>query len=310
MVVVRLMHCVVKIPPVWVDTIRLDDILLEGRNPHSVHYRSVEFVFSESCAFRIDATLRLLSLVNQICCEGVRVTLVFEGNLENAMKYLTTIGFFEYLDPVVEVLPIRPARGLTNSAELKNEVSEIFRIGSSGVEQEAVPRLIDRFLEGVLRDDLRKTLWSSLFAVLGEYISNIQRHASILRLDGYVALQRCSKGNEHYCIAASDSSFGLIETLRPTLKSQYPTLEHLEDSALIKLMFTKGLSRFGDECGGTGLATCRRIAAKFQANIEARQNFSRFRIDNAHRRNITVKSVEMLPYIWGTHISLNFIIDE
>jgi hypothetical protein len=303
------MLCTVQFPPSWVNTIKLDDILLESRDPHSIHYRSVRFVFPDDCEFRVDALLRLLSLVNQICCEGVRVTLVFEGNLDKFMNYLVWVSFFDLLDPVAEVLPYRPKGPHATLIGKDIQVVEVLRIGATKIEQIVVSELVDRFIQKVPDGEFRKSMKSSLFTVLGELISNIQRHASVLELDGFVALQRFQSDKQYFCIAASDSSIGLIETLRPVLKTVYPKLAILEDSELIKLMFTRGVSRFGDEYGGTGLSTCRRIAAKFNATIEARQNFSCFRIEKPARKKIAIHTNDSLPYLWGTHICINFSVD-
>lgn len=207
------MLCTVNFPPGWVDTIRLDEILLEGRNPHSVHYRSVMFVFADDCEIRIDAILRLLSLANQICCEGVRLTLVFEGKLDNLMNYLAGVSFFEFLDPAAEVLPFRPTGQRTAIVGKNSEVVEVLRVGETVVEQNEVPDLVDRFLENIEEMSSKKLLRSALFTILGELVSNIQRHSCLLNLDGYVALQRYIDDKQHFCIAASDSSIGLIETL-------------------------------------------------------------------------------------------------
>jgi len=303
------MLCTVNFPPIRVDTIRLDQILVESKNPHSIHYKSVKFIFSDECVITIDGMLRILSLANQILCSGKRVEMVFEGDPNKLMGYLAGVKFFEFLDPIIEVQPSRPNGSSAGYVGNNAEVVEVMRIGTIKIEQIAVSKTVDSFLENIQNMSLKKALKSSLFTILGEFVSNIQRHSSVLELDGFIALQRYFDSKQKFCIAASDSSFGLIETLRPVLETEYPKLVHLEDSELIKLMFTRGLSRFGDEGGGTGLCSCKRIAAKFNAMIEARQNFSCFRIAESARKRILIHTNDCLPYIWGTHICINFSID-
>jgi hypothetical protein len=237
--------------------------------------------------------------------------MAFEGDLSKIMGYLDRMSFFDFLDPAIEVLPSRPERLRASTlGKRSNEQIEVIRVGVTKIEQIVVSQMVNSLLQNFPDGKMRNSLDFSLYTVLGELISNIQRHASILELDGFVALQTYYDAKHKFCIAASDSSFGLIETLRPVLGVEYPKLASLEDSELIQLMFSRGLSRFGEEHGGTGLSSCRRIVSKFNATIEVRQNFSRFRIEKPNKVKINIKTNDYLPYLWGTHICFNFSVDS
>ena len=67
-------------------------------------------------------------------------------------------------------------------------------------------------------DELSGATWT----IFAELIDNIFAH-SATQLDGYAALQSYSGGNR-LSVAVSDSGLGIMNTLRPSLRSQLPHL--------------------------------------------------------------------------------------
>ena len=60
------------------------------------------------CKLMVVPIVRMLSLANQLCAIGKRVTLTFLEGEAGAMGYLDRIGFFDYLSPDAIVLPSCP----------------------------------------------------------------------------------------------------------------------------------------------------------------------------------------------------------
>lgn len=56
----------------------------------------------------VDAAVRLLSLANQLVARGLQISLVFDGESNDAMSYLNRANFFTCLSPLVQVTPERP----------------------------------------------------------------------------------------------------------------------------------------------------------------------------------------------------------
>ena len=224
------------------------------------------------------------------------------------MGYLDRMGFFDYLDESAEVLPYRPRDSTADFFRGKNsDLVEIAGIGPKNKDRNIVPRMSNTLTRKIPDNSNPESFNNAFYTILGELIGNIYRHCN-LDLNGFAALQTYRYGNL-ITIAVSDSGPGLIETLRPVLNTEYPKLTNLTDSQLMKEIFSKGLSRFGEGNGGSGLFSCGKVAMKFNASIEVRQNNSRFNIITSDNKMKAIKTIDHLPYIWGTHICFNFSVD-
>jgi hypothetical protein len=101
------MRCDVHLPPHWVRTKDLDIALAASQSPHDPHFSSVFFYVPSQCKLMVDATIRLLSLLNQLCYRGKSVVITFEDGLKGTMGYLDRMGFFDHLSSSAIVFPKR-----------------------------------------------------------------------------------------------------------------------------------------------------------------------------------------------------------
>jgi len=149
--------------------------------------------------------------------------------------------------------------------------------------------------------DLEGAAWT-IFAGL---IDNIFSHSQT-PIDGYAALQLYQRGN-NLSVAVSDSGLGIMETLRPTLKTESPSLASLSDVDLLVEIFQQGISRHGAD-RGCGLKGSAAKAIKFGSKLDVRLPISRVLLvpsDDGYQPNMAY-CYDSLPLIWGTHICFNF----
>jgi hypothetical protein len=254
----------------------------------------------------VDAAIRLLSLVNQLASTKRHVRLNFEEGEAGTMGYLNRMGFFDHLAGDVEVLPERP---FYSAAKLhrggNSALVEIARINKDVRDEDLPTRLTDALMRSCQprpdADELRGAAWT----IFAELIDNIFSH-SCTRLDGYAALQVYS-GGDRLSVAVSDSGLGIMETLRPSLRTEFPRLVGLSDTNLVVEVFRQGLSRHGAD-RGCGLKGCAAKAIKFNANLDVRLPNQRVFLRPArgsYEAN-TAYCYEGLPLVWGTHISFAF----
>ncbi len=128
-------------------------------------------------------------------------------------------------------------------------------------------------------------------------------------LDGYAALQVYLRGDSLQ-VAVSDSGRGIMQTLRPALKTEYPTLAQLSDTELLVEVFRQGLSRHGTD-RGCGLKGSAAKAMKYHAKLDVRLPKTRVLLTPGEGgyRPATAYRHENLPLIWGTHICFTFQLD-
>src|SRR5690606_3737921 len=103
---------------------------------------------------------------------------------------------------------------------------------------------------------------------------------------------------------------GIMDTLRPSLKTQFPNLERLSDTDLVVEVFRQGLSRHGSD-RGLGLKGCAAKAIKFNATLDVRLPTQRVLLvpaRGAYEPN-SAYCYEGLPLLWGTHIGFAFKLD-
>jgi hypothetical protein len=98
-----------------------------------------------------------------------------------------------------------------------------------------------------------------------------------------------------------------METLRPSLRTQFPKLEKLSDTDLLVEVFRQGVSRHGAD-RGCGLKGCAAKAIKFNAALDVRLPNQRVLLKSArgaYEPNLAY-CYEGLPLVWGTHIAFAF----
>lgn len=300
------MHCIVDFPATWVEGDRFEEALRQSYGPHAPEAYEATFRFPAGCKIMVDVAIRLLSLANQLTCSSRRVRLCFEEGEAGTMGYLNRMGFFDHLAEEVEILPVRPAySGALLHHGTNRALVEIARINKDERDQDLPTRLTKAIAQAChSRSDVAE-LSGATWTIFAELIDNIFAHSDT-KLDGYAALQAYSAGNR-LSVAVSDSGLGIMETLRPSLRTQFPQLDRLSDTDLLVRVFRQGLSRHGAD-RGCGLKGCAAKAIKFNATLDVRLPNQRVVLRpalGAYEPN-RAYCCDDLPLMWGTHIGIAF----
>ena len=300
------MHCEVRFPSEWLNITRFETSLRNSIGPHKQRSHQVTFIVPIGCKIMVDAAIRLLSLVNQLGNATKRVRLDFKEGEAGTMGYLNRMGFFDCLPQEVEVCPARPIYSAADLHRGSNSaLVEIARINKDARDQELPARLTKAISRACgSRDDVNE-LSGAAWTIFAELIDNIFEH-SATHLDGYAALQVYAGGKRLY-VAVSDSGLGIMETLRPSLRTGSSGLAQLSDTDLLVEVFRQGISRHGSD-RGCGLKGCAAKAIKFEAQLDVRlpnqrvllvPSRGRYQLSHAY-------CYERLPLLWGTHIAFAF----
>lgn len=304
------MHCLVSLPPRWVDSEHLEHALTASGGPHQPEVREVTFQFPTNCKVMVDAGVRLLSIANQLNQTTRRVTLDFEEGLTGTMGYLNRLGFFDHLAKEIVVRPERPAvSGAKTYGGTNKDLVEIARINPAHRDQDLPTRLSKAVAAALSNRSDVETLEGAIWTVFAELIDNVFSHSATV-LDGYAALQLYRNGKTLRVIV-SDSGRGIMDTLRPALKTQFPTLAALSDIDLLVEVFRQGISRHGPD-RGCGLKGSAEKAMKYNADLEVRLPQSRVLLvpaNGVYKVN-TALCFEQQALIWGTHVAFNFHLDR
>lgn len=294
----------------WITSSSMEKVLqTAGTGAHETTSSDILFCFPTGCKIMIDAAVRLLSLFNQLdlCCRRVRLD--FEDGEDGTMGYLNRMGFFDHLSPNVEVCPARPIFSGANLYGGTNaSLVEIARINPQCRDQELLSRLTNALMQSCGNRTDAAELEGAAWTIFAELVDNIFSHSQT-QLDGYAALQLYQRGNS-LRVAVSDSGLGIMETLRPTLKNESPSLARLSDVDLLVEIFRQGISRHGTD-RGCGLKGSAAKAIKYRAELDVRLPTSRVVLvpgAEGYRPN-TAYCYNFLPLIWGTHICFNFSLD-
>ena len=299
----------IELSPRWTNASGLEDTLRSAPSAHLSASSEVRFHVPKGCHLMTDAAVRLLSLMNQLDHSTRRVLVEFDEDESGVLGYLNRIGFFESLSPEVEVLPKRPIFSAAARYRGRNpslvEIERIDRKRRDSTLQNRLTMAITRAC--TQRSDIQE-LQGAAWTILAELIDNVFSHSKT-PLDGFAALQVYPKGN---ClkVAVSDSGLGMLETLRPALRSEAPRLATLSDIDLLVEVFKRGLSRHGAG-RGCGLKGCADKAIKFRADLDVRLPQVRVLLvpgKDGYRPN-TAFCYSGLPLIWGTHICFTLQLD-
>ena len=301
----------IELPANWVNASGLEDALaVRGGAHEALPVSELTFRFPVGCKVMIDAAVRMLSLLNQLDACARRVVLEFDEGEAGAMGYLDRMGFFDYLSPDVEVYPFRPTFSAAQAYRGRNQgLVEIAAIGPQARDQDLPDRLTSVLVQACNdRQDVDE-LGGAAWLIFAELVDNIYSHSQT-SLDGFAALQVYPRGNG-LKVAVSDSGLGIMETLRPTLRSAHPRLNRLSDLELLIEIFREGVSRHGAH-RGCGLKGAAAKAVKFQAELDVRLPRVRVQLtpgSGGYRPN-TARCYQGLPLVWGTHICFSFRLDS
>lgn len=305
------MRCVITLPTTWVRASGVDGASAGGHSPHSPDVYEVEFRIPCGSKIMVDAGVRLLSLANQLHSTTRRVILNFEEGMTGTMGYLNRMGFFDHLATEIQVLPVRPAESGAQAYRGNNgELVEIASINPANRDRELPTKLADAIEHSMSDRSDRQTIGSVAFTILGELIDNVFQHSSS-SLDGYAALQVYGGRKRQAMVVVSDSGLGLMGTLRPSLCTEYPSLQNLPDPGLLLEVFRQGISRHG-QGRGCGLKRSAEQAFRYQAGVEIRLPNSRVQMTpgNGQYEIDTLSCENNLPLLWGTHFCFTFQLDR
>lgn len=254
----------------------------------------------------VDAVTRLLSLANQLsaCCRQVRLD--FEEGESGTMGYLNRMGFFDHLATEIGVTPGRPRYSGAQLYKGGNSgLVEIARINKNCRDKALPGRLTEVVSHACSQRTDVAELEGAAWTIFAELIDNVFSHSQT-PIDGYAALQVYSGGGQ-LRVVVSDSGLGIMQTLRPSLATEFPKLVGLSDVQLAVEIFRQGISRHGSD-RGCGLRGSAAKAIKFKADLDVRLPTNRVLLTparGAYTAN-TAHCYERLPLIWGTHIAFTF----
>ncbi|MDD5409814.1 MAG: ATP-binding protein [Methylobacter sp.] len=303
------MICQIVFPSAWIDASALESTLRSSCAPHGPGVYEVLFRFPTGCRIMVDSAVRLLSLINQLSLSMRRVRLEFEEGEAGTMGYLDRMGFFDHLAKDVDVLPARPS---LSAAEIyggtNTRLVEIASINPKDRDVDLPSRLTDAMMDSCGNRPDAKGLEGAAWTIFAELIDNIFSHSST-QIDGYAALQVYPRG-DRVKVAVSDSGLGIMSTLRPAIKTEFPSLENLSDIDLLVEIFRQGISRHGTD-RGCGLKGSAAKAIKYNGELDVRLPNIRVLLTpgkEGYKPN-TAYCYDGLPLIWGTHICFTFRLD-
>ncbi len=307
------MESVLNLNENWVDGVTLERNL----SALSIEQFSKSPIFgvniSPSTCIMIDAGVRLLSYANQLSDEGKQVRIDFNNDPAGAYSYLNRIGFFDYLDSKIEILPQRPS--FSASKRFKGNNPGVFEIvpidpRNSPQDSQLPATMTSSLLSNISDQEHKKSLDTPCFTFFAELVENIFLHSQT-QLKGFVAYQAYSKGRK-IKVVVSDSGVGMIDSLRPSIEELHPEYKDFSDSVLIEKMFAEGISKDGKD-KGCGLHSCARQALKFKASIDIRLPKSAFHLTPVNKSLFGYNALgsildSRIPFK-GTHITVDIALD-
>lgn len=300
----------------WIGENDFEDRLLETGCLLSSPRKKCVIRFPENCKILLIAGARVISLANQAAFQGKSVKLDF-NKCPNTKHYLDRLGFFDYLNSNITVLPARPVDSKAKKYHGNNEnIVEIASINLNEFDYLLPAKLTKQFVLHA-GDEYYQTA----FTIFAELISNVQEHSET-PIPGFVALQRYKgKHRHHIQTVISDSGMSIAKTLRRSLKKYYPNIlknfkiDSVEaDIYLVSHALTQGgLSQFGSNPNGAarglGLKSTQSYAAKYDAVVVVRQPNFELKIIYKDGKVANIIEKKGLTRIDGTQVCFDFYLD-
>lgn len=172
----------IVLPSRWITAKNFENILL--RSGYTDAEEKVTIVLSERSSTLIECTARLLALSNQLANSRKTVVIDF-SKAEGIASYLNRAGFFDLLDPRINVLPQRPAEKLSKKYRGQSDNLVEFRsIDPSSANSELIDELTNKFVQLTSSDYKVAAL-----TIFGELIGNVFDHSQTT-LKGFAGLQK------------------------------------------------------------------------------------------------------------------------
>ncbi len=304
----------IELPEKWISCVDLENQLnlVEGTTIQD----STDFLITvpDGGKLMVDAGVRLLSYLNQLCKSGKNVCLNFEEGEDGAFGYMNRLGFFDQLEDDITTVPERPdISGADIFRGTNSGVLEIIPIDPVNLARDSsLPTtLANKLLSNIADENIRASFDTPCYTFFAELVENIYLHSQT-ELKGFIAFQVYKKGTS-VKVAVSDSGIGLLTSLRSKITDHYPQYKDADDAKLIELMFSEGLSKDGGD-KGCGLKTCAKHALKFHATLDVRLPHSRFHLTPLDSKifgyeaqgSITKTTMDFA----GTHITLDIGLDK
>ncbi len=307
----------IEFPPNWLSASLFESVLNGYDSALDSKAKLITFKVHSETKVMVDAAARLLSLCNQLIFFGKNVQIEF-SDINEAFSYLNRAGFFEILNPKVQITPKLPdkffaQRSRGNSVNLK-EFGVLDLAERNG---HLVEELRDSFIHHAYKEESDEVKNGGFaFTVISELLNNVYDHSQS-EIPGFAALQRYNGNRKHIQIVISDSGIGIFRTLRKVLGRDYPELdkkfspESIQTNAeLVKYVIENGLvSSVNRNGGGAGLNRTQQIARKYNAKLIVRQE--NFQIEFSYKNGELDRSYtnDRLRKILGTHICFDYFLD-
>ena len=294
----------------WVDCLSFENSL-SNTNAEFDKVQKITFIIPDNCKFFLETIARFLALCNQLILSKKEVTIDLGSNT-NSRAYWNRAAFFDHLSKKVEVLPNRPKTSTAKAHKGKNtRLVEFGAVDPKAENKELIGQLTDAFVAFTKTD-----YENPVFTIFAEMIKNIKDHSES-KSKGFAALQKYdgfSKRKPHIQVIVSDSGIGIAATLRPHLKTHYPTLKNKSDLDLVKMVLQgKQLSKHGsdsDSGHGQGFKISHAKARMFNAKYSIRQNNFSLQFEFKNGELQPAKEQTDLIKISGTHICFDFDVDD
>lgn len=294
----------------WIDCKSLEDSFSAAGSPLDSSCENITFIIPKDSAILLEASARLLALCNQLVYAGKRVKLDFTA-CKSTLTYLDRIGVLTQLHESISVVPDRPKE--TRSLKFKGKSPVLVEVGSinpARANKDIIIKLTETFVKQA--GEAYKTVAYTIFA---ELVGNVSEHSQT-PISGFAALQMYSSKRKHIQTIVSDSGLGISATLRPALKSHYPSLHRqyqsasiASDIALVIDAVSHGeVSRFGVG-RGLGFKSTTKQAMKFDAKLSIRQETFAVMLQFENGELSDTRKFTDLVKIKGTHICFDFYID-
>jgi hypothetical protein len=241
---------------------------IAATGPLDSRAHAFQFDYTDVSFAPLSSHVHALSLYNQLVQQGATVELVWPDG--STISYAERMGFFQVLDPRVEVSPTRPAGGLAEIFRASNptllELTQIHPGDRAKADQ--ILRLVyDRVASNLAGCQDSETVAGRVATVATEVVENIFQWSDT-KLPGIIGLQRYPKGGQ-FGLTIGDSGMGITASLRA---NQPRLVEGLADHEIILRAFRDGLSSRSEAGGGAGLTRCAQIAAQYKGRLLVRTN--------------------------------------
>ncbi|MEO8644031.1 ATP-binding protein [Pseudomonas sp.] len=297
----------------WVGSSSFEDVLALTGSPLETNCAAIEFVLPKGCKIMIDAVARMLALCNQLVMAGKKVSIDFSA-CRATLTYCNRLGFFDYLNISVEVIPARPP---VSTAKMHNEnndgVVELAAIDPF-CPDESVPKRLKRSFVSCVGEGNSQ----AAFTFISELFGNVGEHSKS-EIPGFAALQYYKNGRSPKIqTVISDSGIGIVGSLLPVLERKHPEIFKQLDFTkpesgpqLVLRVFQQGrISSVEDDARGLGLKASGDAAATFGATVTVRQkNFELTMVYEGGKLSRSSNRLNM-PTIFGTHICFEFLVDS